>query len=361
MNAITDFYRGKRVLVTGHTGFKGSWLSLWLHALGARVTGYALSPPTDPSLYDLCGIDKLVVSVIADIQDPVALARALKSASPEIIIHMAAQPLVRESYKHPAETYAINVMGTVNLLDAVRECKGVKAVVNVTTDKCYENREWQRGYRESEPLGGYDPYSSSKACSEIVTAAYRTSFFNPEKFDRHGVALATARAGNVIGGGDWAIDRLVPDCIRALLKGEKIVVRNPLAVRPWQHVLEPLAGYLRLAQGLVEEGSRFASAWNFGPHDDDARPVEWIVKKLCAEWGRKASFDVDRGEHPHEAHFLKLDWSKARAELGWHPKWNLEKAIQKTVEWAKAYQGHADVRSVCLRQIKEYAEEKMES
>lgn len=354
----SDFYRGKRVLVTGHTGFKGAWLSLWLHSLGAKVTGYALAPPTDPSLYALCGIDKLITSVIADIRDPMVLASAIQSASPEIIIHMAAQPLVRESYKHPAETYAVNVMGTVNLLEAARACKGVKAVVNVTTDKCYENREWLRGYREDEPLGGYDPYSSSKACSEIVTAAYRTSFFNPEKFDHHGVAVATARAGNVIGGGDWAADRLVPDCVRALLKGKKIVIRNPLSIRPWQHVLEPLAGYLQLAQALVEQGPRFTSAWNFGPNDDDARPVQWIVEKLCAAWGQEASFVLDQGEHPHEARYLKLDWSKARTELGWRPKWNLEQAIRKTVEWTKAYQGHEDVRSMCLRQIKAYTEEK---
>jgi len=360
MNNLAGFYRGKRVLVTGHTGFKGAWLSLWLHALGARVTGYALAPPTDPSLYDLGSIDQLVTSVIADIRDSASLARALQSAAPEIIIHMAAQPLVRESYKNPVETYAINVMGTVNLLDVVRACKGVKAVVNVTTDKCYENREWLRGYRENEPLGGYDPYSSSKACSEIVTAAYRTSFFNPDTFDCHGVALATARAGNVIGGGDWAVDRLVPDCVRALLKGEKINVRNPSAVRPWQHVLEPLSGYLLLAQRLVEQGPRFASAWNFGPRDDDARPVQWLVDKLCALWGGTPAFAVDQGKHPHEAHYLKLDWSKARTELGWQPKWNLEQAIKKTVEWTKAYQSHKDVRSVCLRQIKEYSEEKAE-
>ncbi len=357
---MAEFYRGKRVLVTGHTGFKGTWLSLWLHTLGARVTGYALQPPTDPSLYNLCGKDKLVTSVIADIRDSESLAKVLQTASPEIIIHMAAQPLVRESYKNPVETYAVNIMGTVNLLNAVRACKGVKAVVNVTTDKCYENREWGRGYRENEPLGGYDPYSSSKACSEIVTAAYRASYFNPETFDRHGVAVATARAGNVIGGGDWAADRLIPDCVRALLKREKIIIRNPSAIRPWQHVLEPLFGYLLLARKLYEEGPRFAGAWNFGPRDDDARSVQWIVEKLCSEWGQAASYDVDQGQHPHEAHFLKLDWSKARTELAWRPRWNLEKAIRKTVEWTKAYRGHEDVRNVCLRQIKEYAEENAE-
>lgn len=360
MNTIANFYRGKRVLVTGHTGFKGAWLSLWLQALGARVTGYALAPPTDPSLYDLCGLDKLVTSVIADIRDLASLTRALQSASPEIIIHMAAQPLVRESYKNPVETYAVNVMGTVNLLEAVRACKGVKAVVNVTTDKCYDNKEWVWGYRENEPLGGYDPYSSSKACSEIVTAAYRSSFFNPEKYNHHGVAVATARAGNVIGGGDWAADRLIPDCVRAVLGGKKIEVRNPKSVRPWQHVLEPLSGYLLLAKKLVEKGPRFVGAWNFGPHDDDARPVQWIVETLCSIWGDEASYALDSGEHPHEANYLKLDWSKARAELEWRPRWNLEKAIRKTVEWTQSYQRREDVRAVCLRQIKEYAKEKTE-
>ncbi len=363
MKTLSGFYRGKRLLVTGHTGFKGAWLSLWLHALGARVTGYALTPPTDPSLYDLCGLDKLVTSVVADIRDPVALTRALQSAAPEIVIHMAAQPLVRASYNNPVETYAVNVMGTVNLLEAVRNCKSVKAVVNVTTDKCYDNKERLQGYREDEPLGGYDPYSSSKACSEIVTAAYRTSFFNPKIFKQHGMALATARAGNVIGGGDWAADRLVPDCVRAFLNSGKIVVRNPQAVRPWQYVLEPLSGYLLLAQKLVEEGPRFASAWNFGPNDEDARPVQWIVDKLCALWGNKTTYipdkgaPCDRGEHPHEAHYLKLDWSKARTELGWRPRWNLAQALGKTVEWTKAYQAQEDVRAVCLRQIEEYAGE----
>lgn len=360
MNNLSEFYRGKSVLITGHTGFKGSWLALWLTQLGARVTGYALPPPTDPSLYDLGGIDRLVTSVIADIRDAGALTRTLQAAAPEIIFHLAAQPLVRASYQQPVETYAVNVMGAVNLLEAVRSCPGVKAVVNVTTDKCYQNREDNRAFREDDALGGYDPYSSSKACSEIVTAAYRASFFNPERFAGHGVALATVRAGNVIGGGDWAADRLVPDCVRAFLAGKKIAIRNPSAVRPWQHVLEPLAGYLRLAQRLVEQGPRFAGAWNFGPRDEDAQPVEWIVRKLCAEWGPEASYAVDQGEHPHEAHYLKLDWSKARAELAWHPQWNLEQAIRKTIEWTKAYQRHEDLRAVCLRQIEEYTEEKME-
>ncbi|OGC92571.1 MAG: CDP-glucose 4,6-dehydratase [candidate division Zixibacteria bacterium RBG_16_53_22] len=350
-----SFYSGKKVFLTGHTGFKGSWLCLWLHALGAKVTGYALDPPTDPSLFDLCGVGKLVKSVIADVRDRETLAKTLHSVKPDIVLHMAAQSLVRDSYKFPVETYSTNVMGTVHLLEAVRACGNVKAVVNVATDKCYENREWLWGYRENESLGGYDPYSSSKACSELATAAYRNSFFNLTDYPRHGVAVASARAGNVIGGGDWADDRLVPDCVRALLKREPILVRNPRAVRPWQHVLEPLSGYLALAKHLYEDGPRFAGAWNFGPPEDDAKPVEWLVKRICAEWGSGARYRVDKGKHPHEAHYLRLDCTKARTELGWHPRWDLSRAIRSVVEWAKAYKERRDVRHACLAQIGEYS------
>ena len=350
----TQFWHGKRVFLTGHTGFKGAWLSLWLTRLGAEVTGYALVPPTQPSLFELSGVDRQVRSVIADVRDADALLAAMKGAAPEIVIHMAAQPLVRDSYRMPVETYAVNVMGTVNLLEAVRACPGVKAVVNVTTDKCYENREWAWGYRENEPLGGYDPYSNSKACSELVTAAYRSSFFNPADYQRHGVSVASARAGNVIGGGDWANDRLVPDCVRALLQGDEIRIRNPYAIRPWQHVLEPLSGYLLLARRLCEEGPRFACGWNFGPNDDDARPVEWIVRAICATWGKDATYVVDNGDHPHEAYYLKLDCSRAKGELGWRPRWNLEKALAMVVDWTRAYEMREDLRVACLRQIEEY-------
>jgi CDP-glucose 4,6-dehydratase len=354
--ADSSFWNGKKVFLTGHTGFKGAWLSLWLQQLGAEVTGYALDPPTDPSIFALCGVGELVDSVIGDVRDGAKLSATLLQAAPEIVIHMAAQPLVRDSYRIPVETYAVNVMGTVNLLEAVRNCPGVKAVVNVTTDKCYENKEWAWGYRESEPMGGYDPYSSSKGCAELVTAAYRQSFFSssPGQPGPCSPAVATARAGNVIGGGDWACDRLIPDCIGALLQGESIRIRNPHSIRPWQHVLEPLSGYLLLAQQLYQQGQKFASGWNFGPVDDDARPVEWIVQKMCAKWGDGASYRIDQGEHPHEAHYLKLDCSKARTELGWQPRWSLETALDKIVHWTLAYQENSPMRQVCLDQIAQY-------
>ncbi len=346
---MKNFFHGKKVFITGHTGFKGSWLCLWLSRLGADVTGYALDPPTTPSLFELARVGELVESHIADVRDAAALADAVLQAQPEIVIHMAAQPLVRDSYKIPVETYAVNVMGTVHLLEAVRGCPSVKAVVNVTTDKCYENREWAWGYRENEPMGGFDPYSSSKGCSELVTAAYRNSYF------QHSVALATARAGNVIGGGDWATDRLIPDCISALLAGEPIQIRNPHSIRPWQHVLEPLSGYLTLAQRLYESGQEYAEGWNFGPSDDDAKPVEWIVSRMCELWGSDARYEIDAGDHPHEAHYLKLDCSKARMRLGWQPRWNLEKALNNIIEWTNVYRSAGDLRRCCLEQIDSYS------
>ncbi|MDB5053048.1 MAG: CDP-glucose 4,6-dehydratase [Bacilli bacterium] len=342
---------GKKFLITGHTGFKGSWLSLWLNKLGAHVIGYALQPPTHPSLFEIANLASDVHSIIGDIRNAEALNKALSDNKPDIVFHMAAQPLVRESYLTPVETYSTNVMGIVNLFEAVRQSVSVKAVINITTDKCYDNKEWVWGYRENEPLGGLDPYSSSKACSELVTQAYRHSFFSS---DNNGVAVASARAGNVIGGGDWAVDRLVPDCIHALLQGESIRIRNPFSIRPWQHVLEPLSGYIVLAQQLYENGMKYAESWNFGPDEKDAKPVQWIVEALCAKWGNGQGYSLDQGDHPHEARYLKLDCSKAKNELHWHPQWDLATALDKIIEWTKVYQAQGDIRGVCMEQISAY-------
>ena len=350
-----SFWNGKKVFVTGHTGFKGSWLCLWLHSLGAEVTGYALNPPTQPSLFELCHIDQLIDSKIADIRDLEKLRDTMRAVKPEIVFHMAAQPLVRDSYKIPVETYAINVMGTVHLLEAVRQTTGIRAVVNITTDKCYENKEWCWGYRENEPMGGYDPYSNSKGCSELVTSAYRNSFFNVKNYLQHGVGLATARAGNVIGGGDWATDRLIPDIFKALLQKEIIKIRNPRAIRPWQHVLEPLSGYMILAQKLFEHGPEYAEGWNFGPNDNDAKEVEWIVKKICEIWGQSASYEIHEENHLYEANYLKLDCSKAKMKLGWSSNWNIETTLEQTIEWLLDYHNAKDLRNTCFRQIEEYS------
>lgn len=348
------FWRGKKVFLTGHTGFKGAWLSIWLHALGTRLTGFSLDPPTEPSLFGLAGVQRMLHSMIGDVRDGVSLHQALSSAAPDIVIHMAAQPLVRESYLAPVDTYSTNVMGTVNLLEAVRNCPTVRAVVIVTTDKCYENQEPDHPFREGEPLGGYDPYSSSKACAELVTAAWRSSYFNPHDYARHRVAIATARAGNVIGGGDWAKDRLMPDCIRALRQGEPIRIRNPHAVRPWQHVLEPLSGYLALAQRLFERGSDYGGAWNFGPNSEDARPVAWVVGRLCEQWGENRCYQIDSGDHPHEARYLRLDIDKAKSRLNWHPRWNIHQALEATVEWVRVWQAGGDLAAHSLAQINRY-------
>jgi CDP-glucose 4,6-dehydratase len=322
--------------------------------MGAKVIGYALTPPTNPSLFEVANVSSGMTSIIGDIRDLAHLQKVFAEHQPEIVIHMAAQPLVRYSYLEPVETYSTNVMGTVNLLEAIRQTKCVKAVVNVTTDKCYENREWAWGYRENEAMGGFDPYSSSKGCAELVTAAYRNSYFHPEKYHEHGVAIATGRAGNVIGGGDWAEDRLIPDTMRAIVSGQPVNIRNPHSIRPWQHVLEPLSGYLLLAQRLYEEGPAFAEAWNFGPNDDDAKPVGWILDKLTNTWGEGASWQLDKGEHPHEAHYLKLDCSKAKSRLQWQPKWSLATAIEEICVWHKAHAAGTDMQAMCLHQIKQY-------
>ncbi len=351
---FNNIYRNKKVLITGHTGFKGSWLCLLLHQLGTDVYGYALEPPTNPSLFKEAKIEELMTSFIGDIRDLQNLQKVMKQVQPEIVIHMAAQPLVRESYKIPVDTYSINVMGTVNILEACRNTSSVRAIVNVTTDKCYENKEWHWGYRENEPMGGYDPYSNSKGCSELVTAAYRSSYFNPKDYKKHQVAIASARAGNVIGGGDWANDRLIPDFIRAISKGEKVKIRSPYAIRPWQHVLEPLTGYLTLAAKLYINGVTYAQGWNFGPDDKDARNVEWIIKTICEYWGKNASYEIDPHPQPHEANYLKLDCSKAKAELNWFPKWNIENILKSIVNWNKAYLEGKDPRSITESQIKNY-------
>ena len=340
------FWRDKKVFITGHTGFKGGWLSLWLSSAGAQVHGYSTAPPTEPNLFTVARVAGALAShVIGDVRDGEAVKRAMTSAAPDVVFHLAAQPLVRHSYLEPVETYAVNVLGTVHVLEAIRACPSVRSVVNVTTDKCYENQEWLWGYRESEPLGGRDPYSSSKACSELVTAAYRDSFL-----EKAGVAIATGRAGNVIGGGDWALDRLVPDFFRAVNEGRALEVRFPSATRPWQHVLEPLAGYLLLAEQLALHGQQHASGWNFGPADKDAWPVRRILDHLSSRIPSAAWRDVG-GEHLHEAGYLKLDSSKARGELDWRPRWTLERALEMTINWHKAWSDGEDMRDVCLAQI----------
>jgi len=354
MTVNKEFWNKKKVLITGHTGFKGSWLSLLLHRLGSNIYGYALDPPTNPALFEISGIRDQVHSHIGDIRNYNELLYYFQAVKPEIILHMAAQPLVRESYSNPVATYEINVMGTVNLLEAVRHTPGIKAVVNVTTDKCYENKEWHWGYRENEPMGGYDPYSSSKGCSELVSAAYRNSFFNFKDYKEHGVAVATARAGNVIGGGDWAEDRLIPDFMRSVSKGEEVKIRNPYAIRPWQHVLEPLSGYLMLAEKLHTDGPEFAEAWNFGPNDSDVKNVGWVVEKFSELWGKGFFYAIDKNSRPHEASYLKLDCSKAKAELDWYSQWTIEEALKSTVDWYRAWLEGKDMREITEQQIDDY-------
>jgi CDP-glucose 4,6-dehydratase len=344
-----EFWRGKRVLMTGHTGFKGSWLSLWLQSMGAVLRGIALEPQTEPALFAVARVAEGMEHNITDIRDFAAVKAQMDEFQPEIVFHMAAQPLVRLSYIQPLETYATNVMGTVHVLEAARHAGSVKAIVNITTDKCYENREWVWGYREDEPMGGHDPYSSSKGCAELVSSAYRKSFLKEA-----GIAIATARAGNVIGGGDWALDRLVPDILRALERHDSVLIRSPHAIRPWQHVLEPLSGYLLLAERLYLNGQIDAEGWNFGPRDEDARPVQWIVEHLCENWGSTASWTLQSGDHPHEASFLKLDISKAQQRLHWAPRWSLETALKQINEWHQSWLNSHDMRTICLNQINLY-------
>jgi len=322
--------------------------------MGAELVGYSLTPPSQPSLFDVAGVANGMVSLEGDVRDLDHVVKVVTQHRPEIVIHMAAQALVRSSYESPVDTYATNVMGTVNILEAVRKVGGVKAVLCITSDKCYENREWAWGYRENEPMGGHDPYSNSKGCAELVVSAYRNSFFSAATYSQHGVALATARAGNVIGGGDWALDRLVPDILRAIMNKQTVVIRNPNAIRPWQHVLESLAGYLILLEKLATEGETYAEGWNFGPADEDAKPVSWIVDRLVASMGDDAAWTLDGAEQPHEAHYLKLDCSKARSLLGFKPRLGLEKTLDWISEWCKAYMAGEDMRLVTLAQIERY-------
>jgi CDP-glucose 4,6-dehydratase len=345
-----EFWNSRRVFVTGHTGFKGSWLCLWLQGMGARLVGYSSDPPTNPSLHELARVGEEMHDIRGDVRDFDHLERTLSEHRPEIVMHMAAQSLVRRSYRDPVETYETNVMGTVKLLEAVRRAGGVRVVVNVTTDKVYENPEREQGFRENEPKGGRDPYSNSKACSELVTSAYRESFFKDE---RGAPALASARAGNVIGGGDWGEDRLVPDLMRAALERRPALVRNPDAVRPWQHVLNPLSGYLLLAESLWQSNEH-ADGWNFGPEPDDERPVRWVVERLADLWKEQIEWRQDHGSHPHEARYLRLDSTKARTRLGWAPPWDLDRALAGIVDWYRAFQADRDPRELVVRQIEEF-------
>jgi CDP-glucose 4,6-dehydratase len=354
MEGVGMNWHGRRVLITGHTGFKGSWLSLWLQQKGAVLCGFALQPPSEANLFEDADIAREMRSVLGDIRNIDALKPVFQEFKPEIVFHLAAQPLVRSSYEDPLATYSTNVMGTANVLEAARHSPGMRAIVAVTTDKCYENREWDWPYRETDTLGGFDPYSNSKACAELVVSAYRNSFFHPAKYGQHGVTIASVRAGNVIGGGDWAEDRLVPDIIRAFISDRPVRIRNPKAIRPWQHVLEPLRGYIAVAESLCENGTANGEAWNFGPDQYDAQPVEWIVRQLAEVWGDGARWELDDLEHPHEAQSLKLDWSKANHRLGWQPSLRLKDALSMTAEWYKLKLTSNDMREFTASQIRDY-------
>jgi len=343
-----DFWQDKRVFLTGHTGFKGSWLSLWLFSLGAKVRGYSLNPPTTPSLFNEAKIDLLIDSCIGDIRDQDTLHESMVSFNPDILIHMAAQPLVRYSYNEPIETYEVNVVGTAKVLEVARSCSNLKAIINITTDKCYENDGRTEGYKENDPMGGYDPYSSSKSCAELVTSSYRRSFLQEQ-----GVGLASVRAGNVIGGGDWADDRLIPDILRSFENGDSVIIRNPKATRPWQHVLEPLSGYLVLAQKLYKDQKEYAEGWNFGPNEQDVKPVDWILNKMIVSWPN-SSWKLDESSNPHEAGFLKLDISKSKSKLDWNPVWELSHTLERIISWHKAWLNKENMQIVCLTEIKIY-------
>ncbi len=353
-----DFWKNKKVLITGHTGFKGSWLSLWLQIKGTRIIGYALPPPTTPSFFEIGDIAASMVSIEGDVRDLMHLVDVIENHQPDILIHMAAQSLVRYSYQHPLETFDTNMMGTLNVLEAIRQTQTVRAALIITSDKCYKNDQRLRGYRESDAMGGNDPYSSSKGCAELVTAAYCKSFFTKTKNEssESTISIASARAGNVIGGGDWGADRLIPDIIKALINDKPVVIRNPNAVRPWQHVLEPLNGYLKLIENLWKHGSSFEGGWNFGPIDDDCKPVDWILKALNNQWKNGIQWELDRSENPHEASFLKVDSTKARNLLGWSTKLSVSKAVAWVVEWYRGYLNQQNMRRLSKEQIQRYEE-----
>ena len=354
IDIFDNFFSGKRVLITGHTGFKGSWLSIWLHALGAEVVGVGLNPATERDNFVLSGIGgKIKADVRADIRDGKKMKEIFATYKPEIVFHLAAQPLVRLSYEIPVETYQTNVMGTLNILEAIRESNSVKVGIMITTDKCYENKEQIWGYRENEPMGGYDPYSSSKGAAEIAISSWRRSFFNPNDYVKHGKSIASVRAGNVIGGGDWALDRIIPDCIRALETGKPIDIRSPKAIRPWQHVLEPLSGYMLLAKKMWEEPTKYCEGWNFGPKMESISTVWDVATRVVNNYGLGELRDLSDPQALHEAKLLMLDISKAKFQLGWEPRWNIDQTVALTVSWYKKYH-RCDVHSLCLDQIKDY-------
>lgn len=351
----SKFWKNRKVFLTGHTGFKGGWMSLWLQSLGAELTGYSLEPVTKNNLFTITEIGKNMNSIIGDIRDLESITKHMKECAPEIVIHMAAQPLVRDSYVNPIKTYSTNLMGTINLFEAARETENVKVVINITSDKCYENYETTHSFKETDPMGGFDPYSNSKGCSELITSSYRNSFFKDGGFDNSKeIAIASVRAGNVIGGGDWSKDRLVPDILNSFEKNKAVTIRNPNAIRPWQHVLEPIGGYLSLAEKLYTKGNQFSEGWNFGPKHDGVKTVEWIVQYMRKSWGNQPEYIHDIGDNPHEAKLLMLDISKAEKKLGWTPKLSIEEAIDNVISWHKEFLNSSDMRSISLEQIKNY-------
>jgi CDP-glucose 4,6-dehydratase len=350
----SNFWKNKKVLLTGHTGFKGSWLSIWLKKLGVELIGFSKDIPTKPSLFELAKVSENMISTMGDIRNLSVIQKVIQEHQPDIIIHMAAQPLVRKSYENPLETFSTNIMGTANVLESIKMTEKTRVIINVTSDKCYKNNGANEKFSEDSPMGGYDPYSSSKACSELVTSSYRDSFFNPKEYQKHGVSLATCRAGNVIGGGDWSKDRLIPDIMRGVINNEIIKIRNPNAIRPWQHVLDPLNGYLTLAEKMWSAGNKFSEAWNFGPMEEDEQSVKWITEKLTKQWSSNIKWDVDNDNNPHEENSLRLNCMKANSRLNWRPKLKLEQGLEWVVEWYKQYKENNNMKKITEHQIEEF-------